>query len=96
MIRTFRCKDTEKLFNDKRVSRFHSIEWQARKKLLYLHAATSLDVVGVFQVVGLKRLRARGRGSIVFVLISSGVSVLNGKMGTPLMLKLLTITKDNL
>lgn len=62
MIRNFRCKDTEKLFNDKRVSRFHSIEWQARKKLLYLHAATSLDVVGVLPGSRLEALKGERKG----------------------------------
>lgn len=62
MIRSFRCKDTEKLFRDKRVSRFHSIEWQARKKLLYLHAAESLQVVGAFPGSRLEALRGNRKG----------------------------------
>jgi len=43
MIRTFRCKDTEALFNDRWISRFQSIERQARRKLLYLHRARTLQ-----------------------------------------------------
>lgn len=62
MIRSFRCKDTEKLFHDKRVSRFHLIEWQARKKLLYLHAAESLQVVGAFPGSRLEALRGDRKG----------------------------------
>ncbi len=42
MIRTFRCKDTEALFNDQAVPRFRSIERVARRKLLYLHRAPAL------------------------------------------------------
>lgn len=43
MIRTFRCKDTEALFNRQRVPRFQSIESVARRKLLMLNAAQSLQ-----------------------------------------------------
>jgi proteic killer suppression protein len=43
MIRSFRCKDTEALFNDQIVRRFRSIERVARRKLLYLHRAISLQ-----------------------------------------------------
>lgn len=43
MIRSFGCKDTEKLFNDKMVPRWHAIERPARRKLLIIHAAGRLD-----------------------------------------------------
>lgn len=43
MIKTFHCKDTEALFDDKLVLRFQSIERQARRKLLYLHRARNLQ-----------------------------------------------------
>jgi toxin HigB-1 len=43
MIKSFACKDTEKLFTDQWVKRFQSIERQARKKLMSLHAAPSLQ-----------------------------------------------------
>lgn len=43
MIKTFANKDTEKLFQDKKVRRFSGIERQARRKLLILHAAVELD-----------------------------------------------------
>jgi proteic killer suppression protein len=42
MIKSFACRDTEKLFNDQRVSRFQAFERQARKRLMVLHAAPSL------------------------------------------------------
>ncbi|MFO8090194.1 MAG: type II toxin-antitoxin system RelE/ParE family toxin [Desulfatiglandaceae bacterium] len=45
MIKSFACKDTEELFNDKRVQRFQSIERQARKRLMVLHAAPSLNAL---------------------------------------------------
>ena len=43
MLRSFRCKDTEALFNDREVRRFRSIERVARRKLLYLHRASHLQ-----------------------------------------------------
>ena len=45
MVKTFACRDTEKLFNDRRVGRFKSIERQARKRLMVLHAANSLNAL---------------------------------------------------
>ena len=43
MIRSFRDKDVEALFNDLSVRRFRAIERPARRKLLYLHRARVLD-----------------------------------------------------
>jgi proteic killer suppression protein len=43
MIESFRCRDTERLFEDRPVPRFGRIERVARRKLLYLHRARSLD-----------------------------------------------------
>ena len=43
MIRSFRDKDVERLFNDALVPRFKAIERPARRKLLYLHRARVLD-----------------------------------------------------
>ncbi len=43
MIKSFADKDTSKLFEDRRVRKFHSIEGQARKKLAMLDAATELN-----------------------------------------------------
>lgn len=43
MIRSFSDKDTERLFGDHDVRRFRGIERVARRKLLLLNAATSLD-----------------------------------------------------
>ena len=42
MIRSFRSRDTEALFNDWPVARFRAIERPARRKLLYLSQARSL------------------------------------------------------
>lgn len=43
MIRSFRSKDTEALFSDVDVPRFKAFERIARRKLLYLHRARSLQ-----------------------------------------------------
>ena len=43
MIKSFKCKDTEKLFNDRDVKRFRSISRKARIKLEMLNAAVSLN-----------------------------------------------------
>jgi toxin HigB-1 len=43
MIVSFRCKDTEALFNDQPIRRFGQIERVARRRLLYLHRATTLQ-----------------------------------------------------
>lgn len=43
MIRSFRSRETEALFNDEDVPRFRNIERRARRKLLYLHRARSLE-----------------------------------------------------
>ncbi|MGH8603814.1 MAG: type II toxin-antitoxin system RelE/ParE family toxin [Gammaproteobacteria bacterium] len=43
MIKSFRCSDTEALFSDRLIARFKAIERPARRKLLYLHRARTLQ-----------------------------------------------------
>ncbi len=43
MIRSFRCRNTEALFNDRGVRRFRNIERVARRKLLYLQRAIRIQ-----------------------------------------------------
>ena len=45
MIKSFFCRDTEKLFKDRRVGRFQSFERQARKRLMVLHASPSMNAL---------------------------------------------------
>jgi proteic killer suppression protein len=45
MIRSFRDRDTELLFNDEAPRRFRAIDRVARRKLLYLDAAGRLEVL---------------------------------------------------
>jgi proteic killer suppression protein len=47
MIKTFADKDTEVLFNGDRVRRFVNIESVARRKLVQLNAAATLDFLRV-------------------------------------------------
>ncbi|KJR99113.1 MAG: excinuclease ABC subunit A [Desulfobulbaceae bacterium BRH_c16a] len=47
MIKSFKCKDTEKLFNDYDVKRFRTISRAARIKLEILNATVSLDSLKV-------------------------------------------------
>ena len=45
MIKSFACKDTEKLFYEKRIQRFQSFNRQALKRLMVLHASPSLNAL---------------------------------------------------
>jgi proteic killer suppression protein len=45
MIKSLACRNTEKLFNDQRARPFQSFERQARKRLMVLHAAPSLEAL---------------------------------------------------
>lgn len=47
MIKTFRCADTEALFNRKRVRRFVNIDAVARRKLVLLDVAATLEFLRV-------------------------------------------------
>ncbi len=47
MIRSFRCKDTERLANGYRVRRFIAFERFAQRKLAQLDAAATLDFLRV-------------------------------------------------
>lgn len=47
MIKSFKCKDTEKLFNDLDVRKFRGISRIARIKLEVLNAAVSLNSLRV-------------------------------------------------
>jgi proteic killer suppression protein len=47
MIRSFSCRDTQALFESRAVRHFRAIERVARRKLLQLHAAPSLDSLKV-------------------------------------------------
>jgi proteic killer suppression protein len=62
VIRSFRDKDVEALFNDITVRRFKAIERTARRKLLYLHRARVLDDLKAPPGSHLEALRGDRRG----------------------------------
>ena len=62
MIKSFRCKDTERLFSDEDVKRFRIIAVPARKKLELLDAAISLDVLSNVPGNRLEKLRGDRKG----------------------------------
>lgn len=47
MIRSFRQRNAKRLFDDELAPRFRAIERAARRKLLLLHAAESLEELAV-------------------------------------------------
>lgn len=62
MIKSFKCKDTEKLFNDFDVQQFRSISRIARIKLEVLHAAVSLNSLRVTPGNRLEQLTGKRKG----------------------------------
>lgn len=62
MIRSFRCADTERLFNRRFTKRFAGIERVARRKLEMIHAAASLDDLRVPPGNRLEALRGKREG----------------------------------
>lgn len=62
MIRSFHCKETKTLFNDRDVRRFRSIERVARRKLLYLHRAIKLHDLRVPPGNRLEALKGKRKG----------------------------------
>jgi toxin HigB-1 len=62
VIRTFRCKDTEALFDRERCSRFQAIENVARRKLIMLNNAQSIQDLRVPPSNHLEGLRGKRQG----------------------------------
>ena len=62
MIKSFKCKDTEKLFDDVDIKKFRKISRAARIKLEVLNAAVSLNSLRVPPGNRLERLKGNRRG----------------------------------
>ena len=62
MIRSFKGRDTARLFDDEPVARFRAIERQARRKLLYLHRARTIQDLIVPPGNRLEALRGGRKG----------------------------------
>lgn len=62
MIQSFGDKDTQALYEGRQVRRFRAIERQARNRLQYLDAATSLSDLAARPSNRLKRLSGDRRG----------------------------------
>ncbi len=62
MIRSFRCKKTEELFNDIDVPKFRAFERVARRKLLYLNRARNLSDLKVPPNNKLEALKGNRKG----------------------------------
>ena len=62
MIRSFKDGDAEALFNDIAIPQFRVIERVARRKLLYLHRARSLQDLAVPPGNRLEMLKGNRRG----------------------------------
>lgn len=62
MIKTFKCKNTEKLFNDDDVKKFRGISKAARLKLEVLNAVVSLNSLRVPPGNRLEQLKGDRKG----------------------------------
>ncbi len=62
MIKTFKCKYTKKLFDDKDVKKFRNISRKARMKLEILNATVSLDGLKIPPGNRLEALKGERKG----------------------------------
>jgi len=62
MIKSFKCKDTEKLFNDLDIKKFRTISRAARIKLELLNATISLNSLRIPPGNRLERLKGKRKG----------------------------------
>ena len=94
MIRAFRCRDTEALFNRLRLPRFQSIERVARRKLTMLNNAQSLQDLRVPPGNRLEQLAGDRQANTASASMTSGESALSGAIAMLTMSRLWTITRS--
>ena len=64
MIKSFKCRDTERLFEDRKVPRFRNIERMARRRLAALDAAHTIEDLRTPPGNRLERLSGRRKGQL--------------------------------
>ena len=64
MIKSFKCKDTEKLYNRQLVRRFSGFERQALKRLRILDSAPTLEALAALPSNRLERLMGDRKGQL--------------------------------
>lgn len=95
MIKTFKCKETEKLFYGQFSAKLpQAIQRPAAIKLKILHAAGILDTLLIPPSNHLKLCIMTARGSTASESTNNGASVSFGAATTPLMWKSLTIIRE--
>jgi proteic killer suppression protein len=91
MIKTFRCKDTASLFDDRLVLRFKAVERQARRKLAYLHRARNLQDLRQPPGNQLEALKGERKGQFSIRINDQWRICFTWESVTPIMLKSLII-----
>jgi hypothetical protein len=95
MIKTFKCKETEKLFHGRFSAKLpQAIQRAAVIKLKMLHAASILDTLRIPPPIIWKFYTMTARGNTASESTNNGAYASFGKATTPLMLKSLIIIKE--
>jgi proteic killer suppression protein len=87
MIKMFRCRETEALFNREQAPRFANIERVARRKLEQLHMIGNLEDLRIPPNNRLEALKGNRKGQWSIALTASGACVSVLKTAAPLMSK---------
>ena len=94
MIKSFRCKDTEKLFGGHCPPSFRAFQRVAERKLAQLNAATTLEFLRSPPGNHLEAWAATARDSTASASTTNGGCALSGATATPMLRKSWTITEE--